>query len=265
MCIAAVHILLVNTVSTNDDVQTVVLLQCSAQYIVLERQLLPAVSTRNCRSANRHLFCLLNMCSPSIMRHVTCGLCLSLPSLQIDNPEQYNFRPKWLLVQICTIYLHMSAADRGGKFAAAVAADKRSYRPEMFAEASMILRQLGLMPELQVGRRTIMLHYLSLCVFCYALHGTGNRAVVTRFSLYLPHLYGVALKLCQHDPAAAGARATAAGGAAHRGQGCNVFVITTTVLQGHGLCNVAVPSITLCSWDVRCISTYNICIIFYTC
>lgn len=70
--------------------------------------------------------------------------------LQIDNPEQYNFRPKWLLVQICTVYLNMSAADRAGVFAAAIAADKRSYRPEMFAEASMILRQLGLMPELQV-------------------------------------------------------------------------------------------------------------------
>ncbi|WIA10509.1 hypothetical protein OEZ85_010698 [Tetradesmus obliquus] len=70
--------------------------------------------------------------------------------LKIDNPEQYNFRPKWLLVQICTVYLNMSAADRAGVFAAAIAADKRSYRPEMFAEASMILRQLGLMPELQI-------------------------------------------------------------------------------------------------------------------
>jgi hypothetical protein len=84
----------------------------------------------------------------SVLSHRCIGLATC--SLQIDNPEQYNFRPKWLLVQICTIYLHMSAADRGGKFAAAIAADKRSYRPEMFAEASMILRQLGLMPELQV-------------------------------------------------------------------------------------------------------------------
>jgi ubiquitin conjugation factor E4 B len=85
-----------------------------------------------------------------LQRTVRAPTCYLLCALQIDNPEQYNFRPKWLLVQICTVYLHMSAADRGGVFAAAVAADKRSYRPEMFAEASMILRQLGLMSELQV-------------------------------------------------------------------------------------------------------------------
>lgn len=98
-----------------------------------------------------------------MQRTVRAPTCYLLCALQIDNPEQYNFRPKWLLVQICTIYLHMSAADRGGVFAAAVAADKRSYRPEMFAEASMILRQLGLMSELQV-REFVLLDTVGCCL-----------------------------------------------------------------------------------------------------
>jgi len=70
---------------------------------------------------------------------------------QVKDPEKYNFNPKQLLSQICLIYLHMAAADRAGVFAAAIAADGRSYRPEMFAEASLVLRQFGLLPEMQVG------------------------------------------------------------------------------------------------------------------
>lgn len=73
--------------------------------------------------------------------------------LQVKDPDKYHFRPKELMVKICTIYLNVAAADRAGHFAAAVAADKRSYRPEMFAEASLVLRQLGLLGELQVGQQ----------------------------------------------------------------------------------------------------------------
>lgn len=70
--------------------------------------------------------------------------------MQVKDPEKYNFNPKQLLSQICRIYLNMAAADRAGVFAAAIAADGRSYRPEMFAEASLVLRQFGLLPEMQV-------------------------------------------------------------------------------------------------------------------
>lgn len=71
--------------------------------------------------------------------------------LQVKDPERYHFNPKQLLAFICQIYLNMAAADKQGVFAAAIAADERSYRPEMFAEAAMVLRQFGLMGEGPVG------------------------------------------------------------------------------------------------------------------
>eukprot|EP00879_Flechtneria_rotunda_P016797 GHRR01017581.1.p1 GENE.GHRR01017581.1~~GHRR01017581.1.p1 ORF type:complete len:531 (+),score=180.79 GHRR01017581.1:2040-3632(+) len=70
--------------------------------------------------------------------------------LKLKDPEKYHFKPKALLAQICTIYLNMAQADRSGVFAAAIAADARSYRPDMFAEAALVLRQFGLMTELEI-------------------------------------------------------------------------------------------------------------------
>ena len=74
-----------------------------------------------------------------------------MPSLQIRDPSKYNWDPKGLLQQICVVYLNLYRADRGGVFAAAIAADARSYRPAMFAEASHVLRQFQLMGETEVG------------------------------------------------------------------------------------------------------------------
>lgn len=71
--------------------------------------------------------------------------------LQIRDPGKYNWDPKGLLQQICVVYLNLYRADRGGVLAAAIAADARSYRPAMFAEASHVLRQFQLLGETEVG------------------------------------------------------------------------------------------------------------------
>ena len=57
---------------------------------------------------------------------------------------QVNFDPKKLLASILQIYLNAHDADRAGAFAAAVAADGRSYRPQNFSEALRIATELGL-------------------------------------------------------------------------------------------------------------------------
>ena len=75
-----------------------------------------------------------------------CSACLLLFP-QIKDPDKYNFKPKELLAQICSIYLNMDRGDRKGVFAAAVAADKRSYRSQMFPEAANVLRQFGLLTQ----------------------------------------------------------------------------------------------------------------------
>lgn len=66
---------------------------------------------------------------------------------QVKEPEKYHFKPKELLALICQTYLNIAAADKQGVFAKAIAADERSYRPEMFAEAALVLRQFGLTGE----------------------------------------------------------------------------------------------------------------------
>jgi ubiquitin conjugation factor E4 B len=71
--------------------------------------------------------------------------------LQVRDPAKYNWNPKQLLTQICSVYLNLYRADKQGVFAAAIAADARSYRPQMFAEASHVLRQFQLMSETEVG------------------------------------------------------------------------------------------------------------------
>jgi len=68
----------------------------------------------------------------------------------MKDPSKYNWNPKELLAQICRVYLNMYKKDKQGVFAAAVAADERSYRPQMFAEAANVLRQFQLMGEGEV-------------------------------------------------------------------------------------------------------------------
>lgn len=80
-------------------------------------------------------------------------LCLPV-DLQVKDPEKYYFKPKELLTTICSIYLHLARSDTKGVFTAAIAADARSYRQDMFAEAALVLRQFGLLPEQEVSRKS---------------------------------------------------------------------------------------------------------------
>lgn len=57
---------------------------------------------------------------------------------------QVHFHPKELLSSILRVYTHLLAGDRGNSFAAAIAADGRSYRHEHFTEAWRIVTELGL-------------------------------------------------------------------------------------------------------------------------
>jgi ubiquitin conjugation factor E4 B len=109
--------------------------------------------------------------------------------LKVANPEKYQFNPKELLAQIATVYVRLDRwgggrrvpreeggggqvgmktpagcvasfcptaclparrSDPNGALAAAIAADGRSYREEMFAEAGLVIRQFGLLPEQEV-------------------------------------------------------------------------------------------------------------------
>ncbi|GAX74152.1 hypothetical protein CEUSTIGMA_g1601.t1 [Chlamydomonas eustigma] len=69
--------------------------------------------------------------------------------LAIKEPEKYNFRPRELLLSIIKVYLHLSSSDRQGVFAKAVAADERSYSPQMFPESEKVLMSSGLLDPIQ--------------------------------------------------------------------------------------------------------------------
>eukprot|EP00803_Ostreobium_quekettii_P005944 evm.model.scf_1775.3 EVM.evm.TU.scf_1775.3 scf_1775:17856-20430(+) len=67
--------------------------------------------------------------------------------------EEYNFRPKELLVSILEIFLHLAYADVGaGKFVAAIAADGMSYRDEMFSEALAVVEHSQLLPPNEISQ-----------------------------------------------------------------------------------------------------------------
>ena len=72
--------------------------------------------------------------------------------LKVSNPERFDFDPKRLLTQICTLYNNLARADKTGAFARAIAADERSYRGDTFPEAALVLRQFALMPEHDVAQ-----------------------------------------------------------------------------------------------------------------
>ena len=59
--------------------------------------------------------------------------------------------PPEMLGMIVDVYLDLFAADAGGAFVAAVAADGRAYRDEVFVETGAILRQLGTKSEADIA------------------------------------------------------------------------------------------------------------------
>lgn len=69
--------------------------------------------------------------------------------LKVKNPEKFGWRPKQLLPQLASIYLHLERSDSKGAFAAAIAVSDR-YRQDMFPETCQVLRSLGLMADMDI-------------------------------------------------------------------------------------------------------------------
>ena len=57
--------------------------------------------------------------------------------LKVKNPDKYNWKPKELLPQLASIYLHLDRADSEGAFARAIAVSDR-YREDMFPETCQV-------------------------------------------------------------------------------------------------------------------------------
>jgi ubiquitin conjugation factor E4 B len=64
--------------------------------------------------------------------------------LKVKNPEKYNFQPRWLLKKVAKTYLNFVSFP---EFPAAVAADGRSYDPEVFKDAAAVLLRTKLIDE----------------------------------------------------------------------------------------------------------------------
>lgn len=62
-------------------------------------------------------------------------------NLKVDNADKYNFNPKTLLPDLADIFLNLGKAQ---SFVEAVAADGRSYKPQLFDRASHIMTSRGL-------------------------------------------------------------------------------------------------------------------------
>ncbi|KAK3314615.1 ubiquitin elongating factor core-domain-containing protein [Apodospora peruviana] len=65
-------------------------------------------------------------------------------TLKVDRPEQYHFTPRTLMPQIIDLYLNLSSSRA---FIEAVAADGRSYKPELMTQATYIMRSRTMKPE----------------------------------------------------------------------------------------------------------------------
>ncbi|WVZ57309.1 hypothetical protein U9M48_007709 [Paspalum notatum var. saurae] len=69
-------------------------------------------------------------------------------SLTVKDPEKYEFKPKQLLKQIATIYVHISRGDNEAVFPAAISKDGRAYNDQLFASAANILWKIGGDPKI---------------------------------------------------------------------------------------------------------------------
>ncbi|KAM0885791.1 hypothetical protein ACQ4PT_030100 [Festuca glaucescens] len=69
-------------------------------------------------------------------------------SLTVKDPEKYEFKPKQLLTQIATIYVHIARGDKEDIFPAAISEDGRSYNEQLFASAGNILWKIGVDPQI---------------------------------------------------------------------------------------------------------------------
>ncbi|KAM0860401.1 hypothetical protein ACQ4PT_046586 [Festuca glaucescens] len=69
-------------------------------------------------------------------------------SLTVKDPEKYEFKPKQLLKQIVTIYVHIARGDKEAIYPAAISKDGRSYNEQLFASAGNILWKIGVDPQI---------------------------------------------------------------------------------------------------------------------
>ncbi|XP_066390202.1 probable ubiquitin conjugation factor E4 isoform X5 [Miscanthus floridulus] len=69
-------------------------------------------------------------------------------SLTVKDPEKYEFKPKQLLKQIATIYVHISRGDKESVFPAAISKDGRAYNDQLFGSAANILWKIGGDPKI---------------------------------------------------------------------------------------------------------------------
>ena len=61
--------------------------------------------------------------------------------LKVENPEQYDFKPKVLLSELVNVYLNLGSKEN---FVMAVARDGRSYKPGNFEKAMQIMKKWSL-------------------------------------------------------------------------------------------------------------------------
>lgn len=64
--------------------------------------------------------------------------------IKVENPKQYEFHPRTLLVDVLDCYEHL-AFDEG--FLMAIVSDLRSYNQQMFYNAVVVLREKALKSE----------------------------------------------------------------------------------------------------------------------
>lgn len=72
--------------------------------------------------------------------------------LKVQNPEKYQFDPKELLFQLCSIFINLSKRE---EFVEAVARDLRSFEPENFYKAISILRKSYKIPDESYERELV--------------------------------------------------------------------------------------------------------------
>lgn len=78
--------------------------------------------------------------------------------LKVKDKNEYEFKPEQLVSDITKIYLNLSE-DEG--FCKAVAADGRSYSPELFPKAINVLQKIGSMPAMISNFETL---HTKICV-----------------------------------------------------------------------------------------------------
>ncbi|KAH9817379.1 Ubiquitin elongating factor core [Teratosphaeria destructans] len=72
-------------------------------------------------------------------------------NLKVENPAEYKWDPKALLIDIIKVFLNLSAKER---FSQAIAKDGRSYKPENFAEAARLMSTAVYMAPAEIEKWT---------------------------------------------------------------------------------------------------------------